>query len=110
MWEAFEEALRWTHREPPRSWNQRDFDQWVAYAKTHRGATKAFLEFVWCFARLLEREQRLVGADNVLLFVRSIDCAEREVIRIELEEDNKENGLTKDWSKVERVCQRLDEE
>ena len=46
------------------------------------------------------REQRLVGADKVLLFVRSIDHAEREVIGIELEEDDGVNGLTEDWSKV----------
>ena len=55
------------------------------------------------------REQRLVGADKVLLFVRSIDHAEREVIGIELEEDDGVNGLTEDWSKVEWVCQRLAE-
>ena len=56
------------------------------------------------------REQRLVGADKVLLFVRSIDHAEREVIGIELEEDDGVNGLTEDWSKVGRVCQRMDDE
>ena len=49
-----------------------------------------------------------MGADKVLLFIRSIDQAEREVIGIELEEDDGANGLTEDWSKVGRVCQRLD--
>ena len=43
-----------------------------------------------------------MGADKVLLFVMSIDRVEREVIRIELEEDDGANGLTDDWSKVER--------
>ena len=57
-----------------------------------------------------EREQRLVGADKVLLFVRSIDRAERLAIGIELKEDDGANGLTEDWSKVGRVCQRMDEE
>ena len=42
-----------------------------------------------------------------MLFVRSIDRVEREAIGIELEEDDGANGLTEDWSKVERVCQRL---
>ena len=50
----------------------------------------------------------MVGADKVLLFIRSIDQAKREVIGIELEEDDGANGLTEDWSKVGRVCQRLD--
>ena len=45
-----------------------------------------------------------MGADKVLLFVRSIDQAEREVIGIELEDDDVVNGLTKDWWKVEQVC------
>ena len=51
-----------------------------------------------------------MGADKVLLFVRSIHCAEREAIRIELEDEDGENGLTEDWSEVGRVCQRLDAE
>ena len=51
-----------------------------------------------------------MGADKLLLFVRSIDRAEREAIGIELEEDEGANGLTEDWSKVSRVCQRMDDE
>ena len=51
-----------------------------------------------------------MGADKVLLFVRSVDLEEREAIGIELEEDEGANGLTEDWSKVDRVCQRMDEE
>ena len=50
-----------------------------------------------------------MGADKVLLFVLSIDRAEQEAIGIELEHDNAANGFTVDWSKVERVCQRLDD-
>ena len=107
-WEAFERALWRAYGEPPRSWNRRGFDQWVASAKTHSGVTKAFQDFGRRFTRLPEREQRLVGADKVLLFVRSIDRAEREVIGIEHEEDDRANGLTEDWSKVGRVCQWLD--
>ena len=38
-----------------------------------------------------------MGADKVLLFVRSIDRAEQEAIGIELEEDDGANGLTEDW-------------
>ena len=110
LWEAFEEALRQAYGEPLKSRNRHDFDQWVASTKTYRGATKAFREFGRRFARLPEREQRLVGADKVLLFVRSIERAEREAIRIELEDDDGANGLTGDWSEVERVCQRLDVE
>ena len=109
-WEAFEEALWQAYGETPRSRNQHDFDVWVSSAKTHRGATKAIQEFGRRFARLPEWEQRLVAADKVLLFVRSIDRAEREAIGIELEDDDRVNGLTKDWSKVERVCQQLDDE
>ena len=82
----------------------------VASAKTHRGATTAFQEFMGRFARFPKRKQRLVGVNKVLLFVRSIDRAERKAIGIELKEDYGANGLTEDWSKVGRVCQRLDSE
>ena len=109
-WESFEEALReaydyerWTGRD------RREFDEWVASEKTHRSATQAFLEFEHRFARLSERERRLVGGDKVLMFVRSIDRKERMDIGIELEDDDGANGLTEDWAKVERVCRRHDE-
>ena len=72
-WEAFERALWRAYGEPPRSRNRRDFDQWVASAKTHHGATMAIQEFGRRFIRLPERDKRLVGADKVLLFFRSID-------------------------------------
>ena len=48
-----------------------------------------------------------MGVDKVMLFVVSIDRAEREAIGIELEDDDVVNGLTEDWSEVERVCQRV---
>ena len=51
-----------------------------------------------------------MGANKVLLFVSSIDRAEREAIGIELQEDDGSNGLTEDWLKVGRVCQRMDED
>ena len=70
-WKNFERALWRAYGEPPRSWNRRGFDQWVASAKTHSGVTKAFQDFGRRFTRLPEREQRLVGADKVLLFVRT---------------------------------------
>ena len=44
------------------------------------------------------------------MFVRSIDRAEWEAIGMELEDDDRVNGLTEDWLKVGRVCQRLDDE
>ena len=103
LWEAFKEALWQAYGEPPRNQNRRDIDKWVSSTKTHQGATKVFQEFGRRFARLPEREQRLVGADKVLLFVRSIDRAEREAIGIELQEDDGANDLTEDWLEVERV-------
>ena len=44
-WEAFEEALLKAYGGRRKSRGRHDFDQWVASAKTHRGATKAFREF-----------------------------------------------------------------
>ena len=109
-WESFERGLWRAYSKPPKSRNRRDFDQWVAFSKTHLGAAKAFHEFGRRLAQLPEREQRLVGADKVLLFVRSIDRAEQEAIGIELEEDDGANGLTEDWWKVGRVFQWMDDE
>ena len=94
----------------PKSRGRCDFDRWVASAKTHRGAMKAFKEFERCFTRLPEREQRLVGVDKVQLFVKSIDQMERMAIGLELDDDNGSNGLIEDWSRVERVCRQLDRE
>jgi hypothetical protein len=102
-WEAFGEALWRAYGDPPESRNRRIFDRRVTSARIRRGAAKTFEEFGRRFARLLEREQRLVGADEVRLFVRSIDQANREAIGIELEEDDGADGLTEVWSNVGRV-------
>ena len=101
-WEAFEEVLRQTYGEPPKSRNRHDFDQWISAVKTHRGAMKAFKEFERRFARFPEWEQSLVRADKFLLFVRSIYRAEWEAIGIEPENDDevngrKSNGYANDW-------------
>ena len=48
--------------------------------------------------------------DKVLIFVRSINHAERKASGIELVEDYGANGLIEDRSKVERICRRLDKE
>ena len=109
-WGSFEEALREAYDyKRSKGQDRREFDEWVASEKTHQSATQAFLEFEHRSARLSEREQRLVGDDKVLLFVKSIDRKERMDIGIELEDDDGENGLTEDWAEVERVCRRHDE-
>ena len=107
-WEEFEEALQEAYEGCPKSRGRRNFNQWVASAKTHRGAIKEFLEFKKCSARLPKWEQRLVGVYKVLLFVMSIDQAERMAIEIELEDNDGANGLTEDSSKVKRVYRWLD--
>ena len=76
--------------------------------KTHQSAMDAFLEFECRFAQLTGLDQRLVGVDKVLLFVKSIDRRERNAIGILLEDDDGANGLTENWAEVERVCRRHD--
>ena len=68
----------------------------------------AFVEFECRFAQLSKRDQGLVGANKVHMFVRSIDRNERKAIGIQLEDDNAVNGLTNNWDEVERVCRRHD--
>ena len=109
-WGSFEEAFREAYDyERPKGRDRREFDEWVASETTHQSATQAFLEFEHRFARLSEREQRLVGEDKVLMFVRSIDRKERMDIGIKLEDDDGANGLTEDWAEVERVCRGYDQ-
>ena len=81
------------------------FNQLVSSMKTHQSAMYAFVEFECHFAKLSKRDQRLVGVDKVLMFVKSIDLKERKAIGIQLEDNDGANGLTEDWTKVERVCQ-----
>ena len=99
------EAYR--YKEPKRC-KLYEFDQWVSSLKTHQSAMHAFVEFECRFAQLSERDQRLVGVEKVLMFVKSIDRKERKAIGIRLEDDDGANGLTEDWTKVERVCQLHD--
>ena len=61
------------------------------------------------FAHLSERDRRSVGADKVLLFLRSVNKKGRMTILFELEDDNRVNGLTEDWTEVKRVCPQHEE-
>ena len=78
----------------------------MSSVKTHQSATQSFPDFDSSFSQLSEQEQRLVGVDKFLLFVKSIYRRERVAIilkLLKLEEDDGANGLTEDSTKVERV-------
>ena len=50
-----------------------------------------------------------MGADKVLLFLKSVNEKGRMAIIPELEDDEGAYGLTEDWNEVEWVCQQHDE-
>ena len=50
-----------------------------------------------------------MGADKVLLFLKSVNEKGRMAILPELKDDEGAYGLTEDWNEVERVCRRHDE-
>ena len=108
-WVSFEEALREAYgHEEPKGRGLYEFDQWVSSTKTHQSAMHAFIEFECRFAQLSERGQGLVGANKVLMFVKSIDRKQRKAIGVQLEDDDGVNDITKNWDEVKRVCQRHD--
>ena len=108
-WVTFEKALFEAYGyERLKGRDRRDFDQWVASSKTHQGAMQAFLDFESRFSQLSEQEQRLVGVDKVLMFVKSVDRRERMAIGLKFEEDDGANGLIEDWRKVESICRLHD--
>ena len=108
-WVSFEEALREAYGyKEQKGRGLYEFDQWISSKKTHQTAMDAFVEFESRFAQLTERDQRLVGVDKALLFIKSIDRRERNSIGIQLEDDDGANGLTENWAEVERVCRRHD--
>ena len=93
-WTTFERTLLEAYGyERSKGQDRHDFDQWVASAKNHQGATQAFLDFEHRFSQLSEREQRLVGVDKVLMFVKSVDRRETMAIGLKLEDDDGANGL-----------------
>ena len=74
MWGSFEEALQEAYDcKRLKGRGRGKSELWVSLVKTHQSAKQAFLEFEHHFAQLSEREQRLVGMDQFLMFVRSID-------------------------------------
>ena len=104
-WVSFEEALREAYGyKEQKGRGLYEFDQWISSKKTHQTAMDAFVQFQSYFAQLMERDQRLLGVDKALLFVKSINRRERNAIGIELEDDDGTNGLTENWAEVERVC------
>ena len=96
-------------REEAYEYDQCEFGLWVASVKPPRSAMDAFQEFDLRFSQLSDRDQESVGADKVLLFLKSINEKGRIAILPELEDDEGAYGLIEDWNEVERVCRRHEE-
>jgi hypothetical protein len=106
-WESFEGALLEAYGyAKPEGRGRREFDRWVASARRHRNAMDAFREFERRFSQLSEWERRSVGADKVLLFLKTIHHEERADVLFELLDDNGAHGYTEDWAEVEWVCRQ----
>ena len=80
----------------PKGRSQHEFDQWVASVKAHRSAMEAFQEFECRFAQFSERDWRSVGADKVLLFLKTVHQEERMNLLFELQDDYKAHGVTEE--------------
>ena len=88
--------------------DRREFCLWVTSEKAPRSAMEAFREFDHRFSQLSDRDQESVGADKVLLFLKSVNEKGRMAILPDLEDDEGAYGLTEDWSEVEWVCRQHD--
>ena len=67
--------------------DRREFGLWVASVKAPRSAMEAFREFDHRFSQLSDRDQESVGADKVLLFLKSVNEKGRMAILPDLEDD-----------------------
>ena len=106
-WESFEGALMEAYGcAESEVRGRREFDRWVASARRHRNAMEAFREFEGRFSQLSEWERRSVGADKVLLFLKTVHHEERMDIQFELQDDDGARGLTEEWPEVEWVCRQ----
>ena len=70
------------------------------------GVGEAFREFECRFSQLSEWERRSVGADKVLLFLKTVHHEEGMDILFELQDDDGAHGLTEEWPEVEWVCRQ----
>jgi hypothetical protein len=108
-WESFEGALlEACGYGKPEGRSRREFDRWVASARRHRNGMDAFREFEHRFSQLSWWERRSVGADKVLLFLKTVHHEARADILFELQDEDGGHGLTEDWSEVEWVCRQHD--
>jgi hypothetical protein len=93
-WESFEGALlEACGYVKLQGRGRREFGRWVASARRHRNVMDAFREFECRFSQLSEWERRLVGADKVLLFLKTIHHEERADVLLELLDDDGVHGV-----------------
>ena len=102
-------ARRRERREEACEYDRREFDLWVSSVKAPRSKMEAFWEFDYRFSQLTDRDQELVGADKVPLFLKSVNEKGRMAIFPDLENNEGAYGLTEDWNEVEWACQQYDE-
>jgi hypothetical protein len=102
-------ARRRERRDEACEYDRREFGLWVSSVNTPQSAMEAFREFDHRFSQLSDRDQESVGADKVLLFLKSDNEKGRMAVLPDLEDDEGAYVLTEDWNEVEWVCQQHDE-
>jgi hypothetical protein len=107
-WPAFEAAMKTVYAmEDYSKVTWRGFEDWVAGPNKGLNVLEVFSEFESRFEILSTRDQALLVADKVVLFLRAVDVRDQYELGTLLEDFTTDSGLTDDWETVKRAVTRL---
>jgi hypothetical protein len=107
-WPAFEAAMKTAYAmEDSSKATWRGFEDWVAVPNKGLNVLEVFSEFEDRFGMLSARDQALLVADKVVLFLRAVDVRDQYELGTLLEDVTTDSGLTDDWETVKRGVMRF---
>jgi hypothetical protein len=107
-WPAFEAAMKTAYAvEDSSKVTWRGFEDWVAVPNKGLNVLEVFSEFESRFEMLSTRDQALLVADKIVLFLRAVDVRDQYELGTLLEDVTTDSGLTDDWETVKRGVTRF---
>jgi hypothetical protein len=107
-WPAFEAAMKTAYAmEDSSKATWRGFEDWVAVPNKGLNVLEVFSEFESRFEMLSTRDQALLVADKVVLFLHAVDVRDQYELGTLLEDVTTDSGLTDDWETVKTGVTRF---
>ena len=85
---------------------RRGFEEWVDWPHKGMKVLEVLSEFESRFNRLSTRDQTVLQAEKVIMFLRAMDMRDRKDLGVLMETTTTDSGLVETWTEVKKIVAR----